>query len=168
MSYCGLAEPNSVPLIVFSNRVMMPPDTCTVSFSGLARPVMTTVPPLPITLNAFVTTSSSTVPTVTSAWSAIWPQVSSLTLAAASSAEANAWVAPDLSAVSRLESEAPEAVDHGGVARPHAARVVGRGPAGRYPAADQHRGLQRQPVVDLDHRMLGDRCPLRKRAQDAH
>jgi hypothetical protein len=67
MSYCGFAEPNSVPLIVFSNSVITPPETCTVSFSGLASPVMTTVPPLPITLNALVTTSSSTVPTVTSA-----------------------------------------------------------------------------------------------------
>ena len=37
------------------------------SFSGLASPVTTTVPPLPIALNAAVTTSSSTVPTVTSA-----------------------------------------------------------------------------------------------------
>jgi len=54
-------------LIVFSNSVITPPETCTVSFSGLASPVMTTVPPLPITLNALVTTSSSTVPTVTSA-----------------------------------------------------------------------------------------------------
>jgi hypothetical protein len=57
---------------------------------------------LPIVLNAAVTTSSSTVPTVTSAWSAICPQVSSLIFAAASSAVAKAWVAPNFMAVSRL------------------------------------------------------------------
>ena len=84
-----------------------------------------------------MTTSSSTVPTVTSAWSAIWPQVSSATVAAASSAEAKACVAPNFSAVSRLnasgstattflapgrgraldrvDADAADPVDHGGV-----------------------------------------------------
>ena len=38
------------------------------------------------------------------AWSAIWPQVSSVTVSAASAAVAKAWVAPNLSAVSRLNS----------------------------------------------------------------
>ena len=71
---------------------------------------MTTVPPLPTTLNAFVTTSSSTTPTVTRAWSASWPQVSSATFAAASSADAKACVAPSLSAVSRLNASGSTAI----------------------------------------------------------
>src|SRR4051812_24239490 len=104
MSYWGLHDPNSDPLIVFSCSTKSVPEMCTVSLAGSANPVMTTVPPLPITAVADETTSSSTVPTRISAASAPWPQVSSLTLVAALAASAKAWVAPNLSAVSRFSA----------------------------------------------------------------
>ena len=71
-------------------------------------------------------------------------------------------------ALHRVDPDAADAVDHRGVAGPHPARVVGGGPAGRHAAAHQDRGLQRQPVVHLDQRMLRDRGPLGERAEDAH
>ncbi|SLA11250.1 Uncharacterised protein [Mycobacteroides abscessus subsp. abscessus] len=70
MSYCGLAEPNNEPLMVFSLRVRSMPGQCTVNFAGLESPTITTWPPLPMEPIAADTTSSSTVPTVTIAASA--------------------------------------------------------------------------------------------------
>ncbi len=41
-------------------------------------------------------------------------------------------------------------------------------PAGRHTAADEHGGLEREPVVDLDHRVLRDGGALGERAEHAH
>ena len=137
-----------------------------------------------------VTTSSSTVPTRMRAWSAPWPQVSSLTFSAAAAASAKAWVAPNFRAVSRFNAtgsttttyfapaltapwtalmpESADAVDDDGVPGADAAGVDRGAPTGRHTTADEDGGLQRQPVVDLHHRVLRDGGALGERAEHAH
>src|ERR1700684_1444803 len=67
--------------------------------------VIVTWPVLPTTLMAFAITSSCRMPTVMIAWSASSPQVVSTTKSCASSAVANAWVAPNsVVAIFRLNS----------------------------------------------------------------
>ncbi len=68
MSYCGFAEPNSVPLTVFPNSTISSADRWMArSVKSPVSPTTTTVPPLPIAPNADDTTSSWTSPTVISA-----------------------------------------------------------------------------------------------------
>ena len=104
MSVVGLQSPNRLPLTVLRNRVMIDPDSWTVGVSSLFRPVITTVPPLPIALNPASTTSAVMRSTVRMAESAPCPLVISVIAACASSAVANAWVAPSSIAFSRLFS----------------------------------------------------------------
>ena len=73
MSWNGSPDPNRLPWMRFSNRVRIAPGSSMVFLVGSASPVTTTVPPLRIALNAFVTTSESTTPTVTMALSAPTP-----------------------------------------------------------------------------------------------
>ena len=76
----------------------------TVGISSLFSPVTTTVPPLPMASNPADTTSAVMRSTVRMAESAICPLVISAMAACASSAVANAWVAPSSIAFSRLFS----------------------------------------------------------------
>ena len=102
MSWNGSPEPNRLPWIRFSNRVSSAPGSSIVFLVGSARPVTTTVPPLRIALNAFVTTSEVTMPTVTIALSAPTPRVSSVISSCACPAVSQLCVAPSCSAISRL------------------------------------------------------------------
>ena len=72
------------------------------------------------------------------------------------------------SALHRVDADAADAVDDHDVARADVARVDRRTPPGRHAAADEDGLVQRQPVVDLDHRVLADRRALAERAQHAH
>jgi hypothetical protein len=65
---------------------------------------MTIVPALPVRLTAALTTSLSISPTVQMTLSASWPRVRLTIVSCASSALANAWVAPNSMACSRLNS----------------------------------------------------------------
>jgi hypothetical protein len=53
-----------------------------VAFAGSARPATTTVPPFPTMSKAAEITASATIPTVTIAWPAPWPQDNSFTFSA--------------------------------------------------------------------------------------
>ncbi len=71
-------------------------------------------------------------------------------------------------ALDGVDADAADPVHHGGVARPHVARVDRSAPPGRHPAADQRHRLKRQVIVDLDAGMLGHHRTLGERAEQAH
>ncbi len=71
-------------------------------------------------------------------------------------------------ALDGIDADSADAVHHSDVARSHTARIVRTAPACRHAAADQDRGFQRKPVIDLDHGVLRYRRSLRKRPEHAH
>src|SRR3984957_19938028 len=76
--------------------------------------------------------------------------------------------AGDGRALDRVDADAADAVDDGGVAGADLARVHRRADAGGHAAADQRDDLEREVVLDLDRRVLGDHGVLRERAEQAH
>src|SRR5580692_5171332 len=66
--------------------------------------VIVTWQPLPTMAAAWSTTSALSTPMVMRAWSASWPLVRSMTASCARAASANTWVAPSVSAFSRLNA----------------------------------------------------------------
>ena len=67
-----------------------------------------------------------------------------------------------------VDADAADAGDDHGLAGPDVRGVDRRAPAGGHAAADQDGLVQRQVVVDLDHRVLVDRAVLGERADHAH
>src|SRR5581483_6902293 len=67
-----------------------------------------------------------------------------------------------------VDADAADTVDGHGVARADLGGVDGRAPPGGNAAPDEDGGLERQIVVDLHARRLGDRPPLGERADHAH
>src|ERR1022692_1826193 len=104
MSVVGLQSPNRLPFTLLRNRVKMVPGSWMVCSISLFSPVTTTTPPLPIALNPAPTTSAVMRSTVRMAESAPCPRVIWVIASCASSAVANAWVAPSSIAFSRLFS----------------------------------------------------------------
>src|ERR1035437_8063463 len=94
MSVVGLQSPNRLPFTLLRNRVKMVPGSWMVCSISLFSPVTTTTPPLPIALNPAPTTSAVMRSTVRMAESAPCPRVIWVIASCASSAVANAWVAP--------------------------------------------------------------------------
>ena len=190
MSYCGFAEPNSVPLIVFSNSVITPPGDVHGQLLRVGQPgddhgaaladhveragdhflfhgahrdqrLIGHLPPGQLVhLGRGLIRAGERVGR---------PELQRGFPLERQRVHHHDVLGPGRrGALHRVDPDAADAVDHRGVAGPHAARVVRGGPAGRHAAAHQHRGLQRQPVVHLDQRMLRDRGPLGERAEDAH
>jgi hypothetical protein len=97
-------------MVVATFRVRIVPGSWMVGSSSLPRPVTITTPPLPIALNPAPITSAVITSTVRMAESASWPLVWSMIACCASSAFANAWVAPSSIAFSRLFSSGSTAM----------------------------------------------------------
>jgi hypothetical protein len=104
MSLLGLQEPNTVPHNVLFIRMNSCSAIAIESVIGDGRPVSTHVPPLRVSVKAVPTSASPIIAGETTTASAITPCVSSRTISIPSSALAAVWVAPNLSADSRLNS----------------------------------------------------------------
>ncbi len=104
MSLLGLQEPNTVPHNVLFIRMNSCNVTVIECVVGDGRPVSTQVPPLRVSVKAAPTSAPPIIAGETTTASAITPWVSSRTISMASDAAAAVWVAPNLSADSRLNS----------------------------------------------------------------
>ena len=76
--------------------------------------------------------------------------------------------AGEAGALHGVDADAADAGDDDRLTGLHVGRVDRRAPAGGDAAADEHGLLQRQLVLDLDHRRLADRAVLAERADHAH